>query len=89
MEMSAVRRAIFTSEEPNWVIRLYFPKDLPPTVLLFAAIASTYTFRLEVDNRFSTPFKRKKNTDPMPHLSGSSLKEEHYAVKRHHFKAYS
>lgn len=56
----------------NQTIWFCLPKDLPPTVSWFAAIAAMYILRVEADSRFSRPSWKKGSTDPTVHLHGSS-----------------
>ncbi len=53
----------------------------------WAAIAATYTFKVEGDSLRSNLSCRKESTTPIVHLWGSSRQEEHQFTNRLHFSA--
>lgn len=48
-----------------------------------------YAFKVEAERCLSRPSWRKESTDPILHLRGCSLREEHQATNSRHFKVYS
>ncbi len=71
----------------NLTMRSCFPRDRPSTASWWAAIAATYTFKVEGDSLRSNLSRRKKSTTPIVHLRGSSRREEHQFTNRLHFSA--
>ncbi len=71
----------------NLTMRSCFPRDRPSTASLWAAIAATYTFKVEGDSLRSNLSCRKESTTPIVHLRGSSRREEHQFANRLHFSA--
>ncbi len=53
-------------------MRSCFPRDRPSTASWWAAIAATYTFKVEGDSLRSNLSWRKESTTPIVHLRGSS-----------------
>ncbi len=60
----------------NLTMRSCFPRDRPSTASWWAAIAATYTFKVEGDSLRSNLSCRKESTTPIVHLRGSSRWEE-------------
>ncbi len=71
----------------NLTMRSCFPRDRPSTASWWAAIAATYTFKVEGDSLLSNLSCRKESTTPIVHLRGSSRREEHQVANRLHFSA--
>ncbi len=71
----------------NLKMRSCFPRDRPSTASWWAAIAATYTFKVEGDSLCSNLSCRKESTTPIVHLRGSSRREEHQFANRLHFSA--
>ncbi len=71
----------------NLTMRSCFPRDRPSTASWWAAIAATYTFKVEGDSLRSNLSCRKESTTPIVHLRGSSRREEHQFTNRLHFRA--
>ncbi len=69
----------------NLMTRSCFPRDLPSTASRCAAIAATYTLRVEGDSLRSNPSCRKESTTAIGHLRGSSRWGEHQSTNRFHF----
>ncbi len=69
----------------NLKMRSCFPRDRPSTASWWAAIAATYTFKVEGDSLRSNLSCRKESTTPIVHLRGSSRWEEHQVANRLHF----
>ncbi len=69
----------------NLMTRSCFPRDLPSTASWCAAIAATYTLRVEGDSLRSNPSCRKESTTAIGHLRGSSRRGEHQLTNRFHF----
>ncbi len=69
----------------NLMTKSCFPTDLPSTASWCAAIAATYTLRVEGDSLLSNPSYRKESTTAIGHLRGSSWREEHQSTNRFHF----
>ncbi len=69
----------------NLMTRSCFPRDLPSTASWCAAIAATYTLRVEGDSLRSNPSCRKESTTAIGHLRGSSRRGEHQSTNRFHF----
>ncbi len=69
----------------NLTTKSCFPTDLPSTASWCAAIAATYTLRVEGDSLRSNPSCRKESTTAIGHLRGSSRREEHQSTNRFHF----
>ncbi len=80
-------RRIFNLLAPlrNLMTRSCFPTDLPSTASWCAAIAATYTLRVEGDSLRSNPSCRKESTTAIGHLRGSSRRGEHQSTNRFHF----
>ncbi len=72
----------------NLTMRSCFPRDRSSTASWWAAIAATYTFKVEGDSLRSNLSCRKESTTPIVHLRGSSRREEHQVANRLHFSAY-
>ncbi len=68
-------------------MRLCFPRDRLSTASWCAAIAATYTFKVDGDSLRSNLSCRKESTTPIVHLQGSSQREEHQITNRLHSKA--
>ncbi len=71
----------------NLTMRSCFPRDRPSTASWWAAIAATYTFKVEGDSLRSNLSCRKESTTPIVHLRGSSRREGHQVANRLHFSA--
>ncbi len=74
-----------TPQEPHDEIML--SQGPAATASWWAAIAATYTSKVEGDSLRSNLSCRKESTTPIVHLRGSSRREEHQLVNKLHFSA--
>ncbi len=66
----------------NLTMRSCFPRDRPSTASWWAAIAATYTFKVDGDSLRSNLSCRKESPTPIVHLRGSSRREEQQVANR-------